>query len=137
MTAPHEAPIHTILGANGVVGRELARALSARGCRVREVSRTPFAVNTGDEVVAADLLDARATANAVAGSAVAYLVAGLEYRARTWEQQWPLVMRHAIDACEGALDHHGLRTALTACRPRAAVTVAIRLHAQARRATGG
>lgn len=99
MTAPHEAPIHTILGANGVVGRELARALSARGCRVREVSRTPFAVNTGDEVVAADLLDARATANAVAGSGVAYLVAGLEYRARTWEQQWPLVMRHAIDAC--------------------------------------
>lgn len=99
MTAPHEAPIHTILGANGVVGRELARALSARGCRVREVSRTPCAVNTGDEVVAADLLDARATANAVAGSAVAYLVAGLEYRARTWEQQWPLVMRNTIDAC--------------------------------------
>jgi nucleoside-diphosphate-sugar epimerase len=57
-------------------------------------------VNPTDDVVSADLLDARATAAAVAGSSVTYLVAGLKYDYRTWQEQWPLVMRHAIDACK-------------------------------------
>lgn len=52
-----------------------------------------------DELVSADLLDARATADAVAGSTVAYLVAGLKYDHRVWQEQWPRVMRNAIDAC--------------------------------------
>ena len=49
--------VHTILGANGVIGRELSRLLPAQGIRVRQVGRTPRAVNDGDDVVAADLLD--------------------------------------------------------------------------------
>ena len=94
-----EIVTQTILGANGVIGRELARHLLSYTGRVRQVSRTPVAVNADDEVVAADLLDAGATAEAVAGSAVAYLVAGLAYDHRVWEAQWPRVMRNAIDAC--------------------------------------
>ena len=49
--------------------------------------------------VAADLLDAEAVAAAVMGSDVAYLVAGLQYDTAVWQDQWPRVMRHAIDAC--------------------------------------
>jgi nucleoside-diphosphate-sugar epimerase len=94
--------MHTILGANGVIARELSRALAAGGLPVRQVSRHPRPVNATDEVVAADLLDAAATARAVAGSEVAYLVAGLRYDTRVWQAEWPRVMRHAIDACRRA-----------------------------------
>ena len=92
--------MQTILGANGVIGRELSRALSAGGGRLRQVSRNPQPVNSGDETFAADLLDAAATERAVAGSQVAYLVAGLKYAAAVWQDQWPRVMHNVIDACK-------------------------------------
>ncbi len=91
--------LQSILGANGVIGRELSRQLASY-TPVRQVSRTPAAVNAGDELVGADLLDAAATAAAVAGSDVAYLVAGLKYDTAVWQAQWPRVMRNAIDACK-------------------------------------
>jgi nucleoside-diphosphate-sugar epimerase len=91
--------MQTILGANGVIGRELSRHLVSHTDRVRQVSRTPKAVNATDELVSADLLDPAATAEAVKGSDVAYLVAGLKYETAAWQAQWPKVMRHAIDAC--------------------------------------
>jgi nucleoside-diphosphate-sugar epimerase len=92
--------MHAILGANGVIGRELAQSLARFNEPVRQVSRSPQKVNASDEVVAADLLDAAATARAVAGSDVAYLVAGLPYRTNVWREQWPRVMRNVIDACK-------------------------------------
>lgn len=97
--------LQTILGANGVIGVEVSRALSSYTDRIRQVSRSPSAVNPTDELVAADLLDARATRDAVAGSDVAYLLAGLQYSATVWEEQWPKVMRNVIDACKT----HGTR----------------------------
>lgn len=97
--------MHTVLGANGVIARELSGALAGLGRRIRQVSRTPRKVNATDETLAADLLDARATADAVAGSDVAYLVAGLRYDAAVWQEQWPRVMRNVIDACK----RHGTR----------------------------
>jgi nucleoside-diphosphate-sugar epimerase len=97
--------MHTILGANGVVGRELSLALAASTDRIRQVSRSPRRENAGDETVTADLLDADATSRAVAGSAVAYLVAGLKYDTATWREQWPRVMRNVIAACK----RHGAR----------------------------
>ncbi|MCU0617281.1 MAG: NAD-dependent epimerase/dehydratase family protein [Gemmatimonadaceae bacterium] len=97
--------MHTILGANGVIGRELSWALAASLVPIRQVSRTPRAVNATDETLAADLLDARATERAVAGSDVVYLVAGLRYETKIWQQQWPVVMRNTIDACA----RHGAR----------------------------
>jgi len=92
-------PLHAILGAKGVIGRELSRALAERGVGVRQVSRSPARVGPSDTLLAADLLDPRATANAVEGCEVAYLVAGLRYDAQVWEEEWPRVMRNAIDAC--------------------------------------
>jgi len=79
--------MQTILGANGVIGRELSRHLSAYTDRIRQVSRAPRRMHPTDDVVNADLLDAKATADAVAGSAVAYLVAGLKYDHRVWQEQ--------------------------------------------------
>jgi nucleoside-diphosphate-sugar epimerase len=92
--------MQTILGANGVIGRELSRHLPAYTDRIRQVSRSPRPEHPTDEIVRADLLDAAATAGAVAGSSVTYLVAGLKYDYKVWREQWPLVMRHAIDACK-------------------------------------
>lgn len=92
----------TILGANGVIARELARALAGAAGGVRLVSRHPQKVNANDELVAADLLDADATARAVAGSTVVYLVAGLRYDGRVWADEWPRVMRNTLDACRRA-----------------------------------
>jgi nucleoside-diphosphate-sugar epimerase len=92
--------MQTVLGANGVIGRELSRRLPQYSNRIRQVSRSPKQVNATDELFPADLLDARATADAVAGSEVTYLVAGLKYDHKVWQEQWPKVMRNAIDACK-------------------------------------
>lgn len=97
--------LQTILGAGGVIGRELSRRLHADGHPVRQVSRDPRAVTEGDELASADLLDAEATARAVAGSEVAYLVAGLRYRTDVWQVEWPRIMGNVIEACR----RHGCR----------------------------
>jgi nucleoside-diphosphate-sugar epimerase len=97
--------MHTILGANGVIAQELSRALDEFTQDIRQVSRTPRKVNPTDETFVADLLDGQATVNAVSGSEVVYLVAGLKYNAAVWQEQWPRVMRNAIDACK----QHGAR----------------------------
>ena len=91
--------MHTIVGANGIIGHELSRALVASTSSIRQVSRNPRKVNPADETVVADLLDAQATTDAVAGSEVVYLVAGLKYDTSVWQEQWPKVMRHVINAC--------------------------------------
>lgn len=92
--------MHTILGANGIIARELSRALAEYTSDIRQVSRNPRKVNPTDETFVADLLDNQATANAVAGSEVVYLVAGLKYDISVWQEQWPRVMRNVIDACK-------------------------------------
>lgn len=92
--------MHTILGANGVIGNELSKLLPQYTDKVRQVSRHPRQVNPTDETFAADLLDANAVSEAVKGSDVAYLVAGLKYDANVWADQWPRVMRNTIDACK-------------------------------------
>ena len=91
--------MHTILGANGTIGHQVSLALPYT-TRVRQVSRDPQRENATDELFKADLLDAKATEQAVAGSEVVYLVAGLKYSARIWQEQWPRVMRNTIDACK-------------------------------------
>jgi nucleoside-diphosphate-sugar epimerase len=92
--------MQTILGANGVIGNELSKLLPQYTDKVRQVSRHPKQVNATDELFPADLLDAKAVSDAVKGSEVAYLVAGLKYDATVWADQWPRVMRNSIDACK-------------------------------------
>ncbi len=89
----------TILGAGGTIGTDLTHALTAYTDTIRIVSRTPKAVNPGDELVSADLTDAEAVSRAVAGSAVVYLTVGYEYNIKTWREKWPATMRNVIAAC--------------------------------------
>src|SRR5690606_20375555 len=92
--------MQTILGANGVIGNELSKLLPQYTDKLRQVSRNPKLVNATDETFVADLLDPKAVSDAVKGSEVAYLVAGLKYDATVWAEQWPKVMRNTIDACK-------------------------------------
>ena len=44
-------------------------------------------------------VDGSATLAAVEPNATVYLVAGLPYRSRVWAEQWPEVIRNALEAC--------------------------------------
>jgi nucleoside-diphosphate-sugar epimerase len=92
--------LQTILGANGIIGRELSKYLPGYSKQLRQVSRNPKKVNASDEIRRADLLNYNETEKAVEGSDVVYLLAGLKYDAKTWQEQWPKVMQNAIDACK-------------------------------------
>lgn len=92
--------MQTILGANGVIGKELSYQLPKFTSQIRQVGRNPKKVNETDELVKADLLNYQQTEQAVKGSEVVYLVAGLKYDAKVWQQQWPIVMKNTIEACK-------------------------------------
>src|SRR4051812_31425515 len=92
--------MQTILGANGTIARELSRCLPALHVQIRQVSRHPKKINPSDETMQADLLNYHQVEKAVEGSDVTYLLAGLPYKAKTWQEQWPRVMRNTIDACK-------------------------------------
>ena len=91
--------MQTILGAGGAIGIELAKALSKYSTGIRLVSRNPVKVNGDDELFSADLLNFEDTQNAVNGSSVVYLTVGLPYSAKVWQEKWPKIMQHVIDAC--------------------------------------
>lgn len=102
-----QTSVHTVLGAGGVIARELTTELLAQGRRVRLASRRALPGPTGTESVTADLLDAALVDRAVAGSKVVYLVAGLRYDTETWRREWPRAMANTIEACL----RHGARLA--------------------------
>lgn len=92
--------MQTILGANGIIAQEVSKHLPAYNTGIRQVSRHPKKINPTDELVAADLLNYEQTEKAVAGSDVVYLLAGLKYDLRVWQDQWPKVMKNVMDACK-------------------------------------
>jgi nucleoside-diphosphate-sugar epimerase len=91
--------MQTILGANGTIGSILAKELRSYTDKIRLVSRNPMKVNESDELFAADLTEPGMAEKAVAGSNVVYLVVGLDYKLKVWEEKWPVLMRATIDAC--------------------------------------
>ncbi len=91
--------MQTILGAGGAVANELAKELKKYTGKVRLVSRNPKKVNEDDETFAANLLDKQSVNDAVAGSDVVYLTAGLEYNIKVWQRDWPVIMQNTVDAC--------------------------------------
>ena len=97
--------MQAILGAGGAIGRGLAKELKKYTNRVRLVSRKPKKVNDDDELFAADLTNKEAVLKAVEGCDVVYLVAGLPYKLKVWQQQWPQVMQNVLEACK----HNGAK----------------------------
>jgi nucleoside-diphosphate-sugar epimerase len=92
--------MQTILGSSGIIGTELAKALTQYTDKIRLVSRNPKRVNPNDQLVVADLTDASQVLSAVEGSEVVYLTVGLQYKIGVWQTQWPIIMRNVIDACK-------------------------------------
>jgi nucleoside-diphosphate-sugar epimerase len=95
--------MQTILGSGGALGVELAKALPAYTDHIRLVSRHPEKVNPDDELFAADLTDTEKVLQAVEGSEIAYLTAGLPYDIKVWRSDWPVIMENVIAACQ---EHH-------------------------------
>jgi nucleoside-diphosphate-sugar epimerase len=91
----------TILGAGGPIGNDLAKILVAQNARVRLVSRNPKLLD-GTVIFKADLADREQTVQAVAGSDVVFLLAGLAYETVVWQELWPRIMANTIEACERA-----------------------------------
>jgi len=91
--------MQTILGANGTIGSVLAKELINYTDKIRLVSRNPRKVNATDELFPADLTNPATVAQAIEGSDVVYLVVGLDYNLKVWEEKWPLLMKATINAC--------------------------------------
>jgi nucleoside-diphosphate-sugar epimerase len=91
--------IQTILGANGTIGKVLAKELKNYTNQIRLVSRNPKKVNETDELFPADLSDATMVDKAIEGSGVVYLVVGFDYNIKVWRDKWPKLMKATIDAC--------------------------------------
>lgn len=89
----------TILGANGTIGKVLAKELKNHTNQIRLVSRNPKKVNQTDELFPADLSDATMVDKAIEGSVVVYLVVGFDYNTKIWRDKWPKLMKATIDAC--------------------------------------
>jgi nucleoside-diphosphate-sugar epimerase len=90
--------MHTILGAGGAVANALTRELANNKETIRLVSRKPVAI-TGENITweKADLLNYNELLEAVKGSTVIYLTAGLVYDKTIWQQQWPVIMNNVIN----------------------------------------
>lgn len=92
--------MQTILGSSGIIGKEVARELYRSYTKdIRLVSRNPKPVNPTDQLFKADLLDRDQVRQAVDGSKTVYLTVGIQYSAKLWAEQWPVIMRNVIEAC--------------------------------------
>ncbi len=91
-------PNHIILGAGGAIGEPLALELLSRKGSLRLVSRRPRTM-PGAETQIADLLDAEQVLAAIEPSSTVYLLAGLQYRTRVWQEQWPRLIDNVLTAC--------------------------------------
>lgn len=94
--------MHTILGAGGVIGKELVKELALKGRHVRLVGRNPKLIAGATEIVSADLANLDQTIAAVSGSSVVYLLVGVKYEFKVWRELWPRIMDNTLEACKRA-----------------------------------
>lgn len=94
-----EGKKHIILGAGGGITHALVQELVPRHEAVKLVSRRGFTL-PGTESAKADLTREAEVNSVVEQSSVVYLLAGLPYNTAIWREQWPVVMRNAIEACK-------------------------------------
>ena len=91
--------MQTILGSNGQIGQELAKALYAEYTHdIRLVSRRPHQVQASDKLVAADLLQYNQTLQAISGSDIVYFTVGLPYA--LWDTQFKPILKIVIKATQ-------------------------------------
>ena len=90
--------LHTVLGANGSIGKAVVNELQNNGLKTRAVTRTKDF--EGVECIKADALDYKQLLSAIDGSTHVYLCIGVKYSAKDWEKAWPQIMNNVIRACE-------------------------------------
>lgn len=89
---------YTIIGAGGAIGTPLAQELLKDGKKVRLLSRSGKTME-GAESQSVDVFQLSELTEAIRGSKVAFLLVGLDYNTKFWQQKWPLVMQNTISAC--------------------------------------
>lgn len=93
--------MHTILGANGIIGEELARVLKTDYTdRIRLVSRNPEKVNPSDNLFKGDLFNIEEVNSALEDTEITYLTVGLPYTSEVWLRDWIRIMENVIAACK-------------------------------------
>ncbi len=93
--------MHTILGANGIIGEELAKELrNTYTNEIRLVGRNPKKVNPDDELLQADLLNSEDVHHALEDTEIAYLTVGLPYTSEVWLRDWVRIMENVIAGCK-------------------------------------
>ncbi|MEO1051290.1 MAG: NAD-dependent epimerase/dehydratase family protein [Bacteroidota bacterium] len=93
--------MHTILGANGIIGEQLAKSLRAEYTEsIRLVGRNPKRVHPNDQLFQADLLNPGQVKQALEGAEIAYLTVGLPYNSEIWLRDWERIMEYVIKGCK-------------------------------------
>ena len=93
--------LHTLLGGNGTIASELIPILRSHTQQIRLFSRKPKPVE-GAENITGDVLNREDVFRAVKDADIVYLLVGLEYSRKVWQNSWPVIMRNTIDACKAA-----------------------------------
>lgn len=92
--------MQTILGANGIIGEELAKELRKKyTSNIKLVGRHPQKIHAEDVLCKADLLDKANVLEALNDTSVAYLTVGLPYTSDVWLRDWVRIMSNVIDGC--------------------------------------
>ena len=89
---------HIILGAGGAISRVLVKELSSDNQKLKLAARN-FKIIEGFESVKTDLLNFNEVNNIIEEFSTVYLVAGLTYSIKVWNDQWPKIMRNVVEAC--------------------------------------
>ena len=90
---------YTIIGAGGAIGTPLAQELLKSGKPVRLLSRSGKTME-GAESRKVDVFNPQELTEGIRGSKVAYLLVGLDYNTKIWQEKWPIVMQNTINACK-------------------------------------
>lgn len=88
-----------ILGANGAIGRELAKELINYSANITLVSRNPRKVNPTDQLLPLDLTQKTNIDKAISGSDIVYVTIGFPYKTSAWKKHWLPFISNVIDSC--------------------------------------
>ena len=93
--------MQVILGANGIIGEELAKELRANYTNnIKLVGRNPKKVHPNDILYKGNLLNSEDVNKALVNADIAYMTVGLPYKSDVWLSNWPKIMQNVINACK-------------------------------------
>lgn len=93
--------MHTILGANGIIGEELAKELRLNyTAKIKLVGRNPEKVHREDVLCKANLFIIEDVHKALENTEIAYLTVGLPYTSEVWLRDWVRIMENVIEGCK-------------------------------------